>query len=456
MLIDAKFCNLKDGEVYIDLRELTGRLFKISYHEAICKCYEFKGNTWYESSIIFLQVISSHYLTNEQHALYSLNEHIPQTWLKPLESISEYQLDCLKFCHEIPFADDLLNSNTFLFFCVVAESVKVDLTDEQIQKIFAQKQLIILGRYVENSDKAFLKFIKKIKLTSYSVKTVKMILELSTPELVHSLRHCQCVNGHNFNSTMAFNKPFFKHYKIHEQYFNQQFAREGELNLYLPYSKSTIQKESKSMNMKFESVKTARDYLNKYTYLYKDVSRLKAALNISSMDAFFNCSSLTEIHQLHDRWSERLNRRNQAILKGDKLMGKQIIFPDSPTNLDSFFIKYVNSSFDLMREGILQEHCVASYAYRCTHGKSFIYKVLFPQRGTLELVWNYNNKLRVHQFKLKRNQKPLPITEKLVKDLVFQYTLKQNHQLSVFRFWLFELKYFFMGLPVFLSNYLKK
>jgi hypothetical protein len=107
-------------------------------------------------------------------------------------------------------------------------------------------------------------------------------------------------------------------------------------------------------------------------------------------------------------------------------------------------------------EGILQEHCVASYASRCTHGKSFIYKVFFPQRGTLELVWNYNNKLRVHQFKLKRNQRPLPITEKLVKDLVFQYTLKQNHQLSVFRFWLFELKYFFMGLPVFLSNYLKK
>ena len=51
-------------------------------------------------------------------------------------------------------------------------------------------------------------------------------------------------------------------------------------------------------------------------------------------------------------------------------------------------------------------HCVASYHDEIMSGESCIYKVLYPQRATLELTRDDNGHLKINQLRLPRNKSP--------------------------------------------------
>ena len=68
-------------------------------------------------------------------------------------------------------------------------------------------------------------------------------------------------------------------------------------------------------------------------------------------------------------------------------------------------IVHIKNYNNLCAEGRVMEHCVASYEKDIIQGYSCIYKVLSPQRATLELV-KENDTFLIKQLKLKSNTTP--------------------------------------------------
>ncbi|MCK5726853.1 MAG: PcfJ domain-containing protein [Thiotrichaceae bacterium] len=112
-----------------------------------------------------------------------------------------------------------------------------------------------------------------------------------------------------------------------------------------------------------------------------------------------------EMHERHER-----NKKNNEINK--KNNGK-VYFSQPPVKGNKYIIPITNSH-DLMDEGIDQRHCVASYQDEIVNGKSYIYKVLEPERATLQILILGNNKYRRAQLKLSCNQSPSKETVQMV------------------------------------------
>lgn len=74
----------------------------------------------------------------------------------------------------------------------------------------------------------------------------------------------------------------------------------------------------------------------------------------------------------------------------------------------------ITTAGELAREGTTQRHCVGSYAHAVRRGDLYIYRVLAPQRATVEVVLK-NNEIKLGQLKLSRNRKPDAATVEAVK-----------------------------------------
>jgi len=113
------------------------------------------------------------------------------------------------------------------------------------------------------------------------------------------------------------------------------------------------------------------------------------------------------IRIIHDQLVEIINT-DQALRTE-----YQIGFPESPLK-ESKNIIFIKNSRELMKEGRDMSHCVGSYVDSARNGSNFFYKVLKPQRGTLQIVFNDNN-FEIEQFKLKSNAEPSYASREVVR-----------------------------------------
>jgi len=101
-------------------------------------------------------------------------------------------------------------------------------------------------------------------------------------------------------------------------------------------------------------------------------------------------NSLEKLEKLHHELTDLFNCEMQKLLlaspehifrKGALRSGQ---FPPPPIEGTEHIVP-VTCERDLVSEGIEQSNCVGSYADRIRSGHSYIYKVLAPERGTLEI-----------------------------------------------------------------------
>ncbi|MCK5726854.1 MAG: PcfJ domain-containing protein [Thiotrichaceae bacterium] len=111
------------------------------------------------------------------------------------------------------------------------------------------------------------------------------------------------------------------------------------------------------------------------------------------------CLTISALEKIHERWT----------IKRDK----KVYFPQPPIKGSKYIIPITNSH-ELIDEGRAQHHCVAGYKDEIVNGRSYIYKVLEPERGTLQVLILANNKYARAQFKLSCHQSPSKETIRII------------------------------------------
>jgi len=133
--------------------------------------------------------------------------------------------------------------------------------------------------------------------------------------------------------------------------------------------------------------------------VWEDALRMAGLLNIrNGAQILARCRTFDAVQRLHDRWVERLNRQPGFVAVGRRS------FPAPPIPGNDV-IQPLRSEKELMEEGRLMGHCVASYAGEVRFGRRYIYRVLSPERATLEIQWRGGAPV-VAQFNLARNREP--------------------------------------------------
>lgn len=88
-------------------------------------------------------------------------------------------------------------------------------------------------------------------------------------------------------------------------------------------------------------------------------------------------TSLREVYNLHERHRVRISQKD---------LYKDLNFPPPPIQGISGKIEPITNPKDLKEEGMIMKHCVYSYARKVAEGSSYIYRILKPERATMEIV----------------------------------------------------------------------
>jgi len=132
---------------------------------------------------------------------------------------------------------------------------------------------------------------------------------------------------------------------------------------------------------------------------FNDALRVADAIGIEDAAvALGRCRDFTAIRRLHDRWMDRLNRHSARLVTGET----RFQAPPFAPNARIFPIETLE---DLRAEGRLMHHCVAAYESAVAQGESYIYRMIAPERATIELKLS-GQEVKLSQVTLAYNERP--------------------------------------------------
>ena len=323
-----------------------------------------------------------------------------------------------------PEANDLSLSNPKLFWLLIASTFDSDWTVEDIHRVCQFRQVDILERINGHASKATVRLLHRIEITDGTLGEARNILRaISQPEIVRVAAHQQIVTVRYL--ALLSNYP--------------DLAEPAAANV---LGRVLISEAGRSPG-------TAVDMACRLV----DIKRMARILGIARPgQAMSECKSVEDVNRLHDRWVENLNGRTrtedeesaeieqvlehrpefddipaflrqqnrngdgQRPIRPQRRIPRRIILRERRTDIssltfppapfpDSKHIEAISTVDELIDEGRAQENCVASYAETVAEGDTYIYRVLKPQRGTLELR-RLDSAWVLGQFKLKRNAAP--------------------------------------------------
>lgn len=142
---------------------------------------------------------------------------------------------------------------------------------------------------------------------------------------------------------------------------------------------------------------------------WEDTSKLGNSLGIADTKQILtNCPSLQQLHRLHvhDSWTQQFNRCDVKVIENK-------VFPTPPLSGTKSIIA-ITSLVDLVKEGREMQHCVGSYSDKVLSGQAYVYRILEPQRATVELLI-IELQLTIGEFRTYKDRQP---TEQCRKSVV--------------------------------------
>jgi len=303
---------------------------------------------------------------NKNRVFRTLRSTLPDTVADAVEPFRNHQWHLIRFAYHIgDFAIDLLGSNPVLAFLLANHKVYSQMVSnpERVEKargIAGLKQREILKRLKYPDTKAMVNLLKKLRPESVNPDSLEALRVCVVNDAVaRQLARIETINagvlGIVTNETLA-------------NVFNSRLLREVATTPkenYYPFAMRTLE----------EVCHMCR------------VGRPRREPPVFS--------SLKRLEAFHDEISESFVR-----ISGKKLRYCKIPKPPIP---GTETIVPLTTPLKIQKEGTEQHNCVASYAPRVERGGVYVYKVLAPERATLETVRDAGGTWRMGQLRTHHN-----------------------------------------------------
>ncbi len=338
------------GELYIYL-PFCGHAFRMGPWEKGCRVEaECPISGWRSADGEIDLPIALPRLTagDDTHAVYKYLLTLPKNVVDKMSGFPLGQISMLQLCAMTPRAGQLLEANK-MFFWLLA-SILLDIWDydkRAIHSVLGWTQDALLRLIWKTADKRSVQFLKKLEPYCEPVYLSESWLEVLIS------------NPITFDLTV-------RHTSLDWKYLALLYAHQDDL-----VYPSCIQ-----LFQKKQEISALSSGLNEWKRLIEDCRGIATHLGYKNWDAELKkCKTVKQITKFHNCWTDELNKRAEE---------STLLFPPPPfpgTN----YIQPITSLGNLYREGREMRHCVASYAEIIMEGVSYIYKVLSPERATLEI-----------------------------------------------------------------------
>lgn len=283
---------------------------------------------------------------------------------------------------------------------------------DDVAKILQLKRIEIVELLFNSKSKKLLTLIQKIKFLKGSRGEFEMLVrQLTSDEFISTFYHWSLVPVQ----------------AIHLVNKRPTFLRSKLLREELDVNKGWL-----GNGMKF----------NEIEILFDDLQRVCALLGKEiTAKVWQNIESEAQLRHLHDKWVDRYNNSPEGILVANAEFEREMElnarrglnnerqksndpFPLCPIgDLDNFI--QIKTPLALLQEGKSMRHCVGAYSAILYDNNSFIYRLLEPERATVEIQL-CDNKLNIKQFKLSCNRKPSSESYAVVYELI----MRENKRLK--------------------------
>lgn len=148
-----------------------------------------------------------------------------------------------------------------------------------------------------------------------------------------------------------------------------------------------------------------RDAFCEALKLRAECSSISAHLGRNVSHRAAKCGTLIELRRLHDKIVEEMHRMSEREFK-NKIQEQygSIAFPEPPY-AGNDAISPLTTAIELYNEGISMHHCVAAFCEKVAIRELYFYRLVHPQRATLELVRD-GKEWHIGQMKLACNAAP--------------------------------------------------
>ena len=133
--------------------------------------------------------------------------------------------------------------------------------------------------------------------------------------------------------------------------------------------------------------------------IFDDVLRM-----LEDISALRLCTTTTALQRLHDRLVEDLNERRGTKLIRDK-DGQPKPIPEPPLQ-SGYSIEPITRQIDLIKEGRLMKHCIASHLFSVVSGDYAVYRMADPERLTIEILVTQWGQCFIKEVRGKGNKLP--------------------------------------------------
>lgn len=361
----------RENGLYIDLRTVGGLEIKIGSWPDGLPISIRRNNVWeeFKKDPGFALVVPEH----EHDYTLPVNRlisGIPKDIRQAVKPISYLQFSLLQYSCQSRQLQELLLSSPILAWFIVCKLEMENWSVQYKNKLLCNKQRDILNVVAGVSEKADIKFLRKVELLNGTKQEQGIVISaLQEPSLKRSVRNLQSV-------PVALLAILLK----------LPFLRESSM---IPF----IIEEGNFIN-----VGDALSRLGTIETCWNDGVRLAQTLNFDAESALRSCRTEGDLWHLHGRWCQRINDNEELLAVNDEE------FPDPPF-ADTDDIKAIRTPGELFTEGRDMHHCVAAYAQEVLTGQCYIYRVLQPDRATLELRME-TGQWQIGQFKLANNEEP--------------------------------------------------
>lgn len=264
----------------------------------------------------------------------------PDQLLQGIEALPSHRCKAIALAATHEKVIDMLATNPVLLWLLIDRRVIGDESAEQINHLLGDKQVKLCSLVGLSERKQVVKLLKK----AASLKLQKNELE-SFVELLETPAVCD--------------------YLSHQKTISPAILKLLRTNQWLVLSKARALIPSLCQP--------------EFRRIFDDVLRM-----IEDLSQLQNCATTAALQRLHDNLVEELNESRGTKLIRDH-MGNPKPIPPAPLQ-SAYSIEPITEQIDLIKEGREMRHCIASHLFSVVSGDYAVYRMLDPERLTIEIV----------------------------------------------------------------------